>query len=53
MRTFTGVSALALSLAMGASFADTAAIQSWVAKEFQPSTLDQSAQVEELEWFAA
>ncbi len=47
--------ALAVSFALsglsGAAQADMAAAKRWVADEFQPSTLEMAAQMEEMQWF--
>ena len=49
----TGISALALMLAFGASpaFADMEAANRWIDSEFQPSTLSKEQQQAEMEWF--
>ena len=47
---FTALAAAAM-LVSGASFADTKSAETWVNKEFQPSTLSKQQQMEEMKWF--
>ncbi|MCP4398561.1 MAG: carbohydrate ABC transporter substrate-binding protein [bacterium] len=41
-----------VALLAGSAFADMEAAKKWVAEEFQPSTLTQEEQLQEMEWFA-
>ncbi len=43
--------AIAAMLASGSSWADMKAAEKWVKEEFQPSTLSQKKQLEEMKWF--
>ncbi|MFT5532639.1 MAG: glycerol transport system substrate-binding protein [Burkholderiaceae bacterium] len=43
--------AIAAMLISGSSWADMKAAESWVDKEFQPSTLTKKQQLEEMKWF--
>ncbi|MDC8758198.1 ABC transporter substrate-binding protein [Janthinobacterium fluminis] len=47
---FTALAAAAM-LVSGASFADTKSAETWVNKEFQPSSLSKQQQMEEMKWF--
>jgi glycerol transport system substrate-binding protein len=43
--------AVAAMLVSGSSWADMKAAEKWVKEEFQPSTLSQKKQLEEMKWF--
>jgi len=43
--------AIAAMLASGSSLADMKAAEKWVKQEFQPSTLSQKQQLDEMKWF--
>ncbi|MFM9434149.1 glycerol transport system substrate-binding protein [Janthinobacterium sp. CG_23.3] len=47
---FTALAAAAM-LVSGASLADTKSAETWVNKEFQPSSLSKAQQMEEMKWF--
>ncbi len=53
MKLKTMTLALLASLSAPAAFADVAAAQKWIDKEFQPSTLNKQQQLDELKWFIA
>ncbi|MBD0866212.1 MAG: carbohydrate ABC transporter substrate-binding protein, partial [Rhodobacteraceae bacterium] len=47
----SAVAAGAVIAGAGSARADAAAAQRWIDEEFQPSTLDKAAQMQEMKWF--